>query len=131
MSKNTVPLREKLEALQAALSRHPHLLRIGRMFSATVLVEAGTAQCVLVFEKGRLAHILDRAQHKDGWHFALRTDREALDTFWHACPPPGFHDVFALVKTGRARIEGDMLLLLKNLRFFKEFLALGRTERAL
>ena len=41
-------------------------------------------------------------------------------------PAPGFHDLFGLVKIGRGRIDGDILLLVKNLRFFKEFMALGR-----
>jgi hypothetical protein len=30
------------------------------------------------------------------------------------------------VKIGRGRIDGDILALVKNLRFFKEFMALGR-----
>jgi len=30
------------------------------------------------------------------------------------------------VKYGHGRIDGDILVLVKNLRFFKEFMALGR-----
>ena len=58
------------------------------------------------------------------------TDAEVLAAFWEPLPRPGFHDIFGLVKIGRARIDGDILMLVKNLRFFKEFLALGRTEVA-
>ena len=64
------------------------------------------------------------------WRFALRTDGEALAKFWEPMPEPTFHDIFGFVKTGRGRIEGDILLLVKNLRFFKEFMALGRQEEA-
>ena len=60
------------------------------------------------------------------WRFALRTDGDALSRFWQALPAPGFHDIFGLVKIGRGRIDGDILCLVKNLRFFKEFMALGR-----
>lgn len=63
---------------------------------------------------------------KTPWRFALRTDAEALEAFWQPIPEAGFHDVFGLVKIGRARVDGDILVLVKNLRFFKEFLALGR-----
>lgn len=49
-----------------------------------------------------------------------------MNAFWQDIPAAGFHDVFGLVKIGRARVDGDILVLVKNLRFFKEFLTLGR-----
>ena len=52
----------------------------------------------------------------------------ALAQFWQPLPKPGFHDVFGLVKIGRGRIDGDILCLVKNLRFFKDFMALPRTH---
>ncbi|MDT8346127.1 MAG: hypothetical protein RQ752_17005, partial [Thermohalobaculum sp.] len=67
---------------------------------------------------------------KTPWRFALRSDPEALARFWQPLPAPGFHDIFGLVKIGRGRIEGDILCLVKNLRFFKEFMALGREMEA-
>ncbi len=63
---------------------------------------------------------------KTPWRFALRTETAALEAFWQPLPAPGFHDIFGLVKIGRGRIDGDILALVKNLRFFKEFMALGR-----
>ena len=53
---------------------------------------------------------------------------EALAQFWQPLPKPGFHDIFGLVKIGRGRIDGDILCLVKNLRFFKDFMALARPE---
>ena len=52
--------------------------------------------------------------------------RECLD---QPRPEPGFHDIFGLVKIGRAEILGDILALVKNLRFFKEVMALPRETR--
>ena len=60
------------------------------------------------------------------WRFAFRTDADALAQFWQPIPKAGFHDIFGLVKIGRGRIDGDILALVKNLRFFKEFMALAR-----
>ena len=65
---------------------------------------------------------------KTPWRFALRTDAAALAEFWQPRPEPGFHDIFGLVKIGRGRIDGDILALVKNLRFFKEFMALARPD---
>jgi hypothetical protein len=117
---------EIFQAMQRRLDERPHLLRLGRLFSETVLVEVDGAEVYLGFEKGRLASVAPGPSRKTPWRFALRTDRAALEAFWQAKPTPGFHDIFGLVKIGRGRIDGDILALVKNLRFFKEFMALAR-----
>ena len=66
---------------------------------------------------------------KTPYRFGLLTDAAALDEFWQPIPQAGFHDIFGLVKLGRAQVTGDILVLVKNLRFFKEFMALARPAR--
>ena len=117
--------------IQARLDATPHLLRLGRLFSETVLIEGGGDELYLTFEKGRLVSVVAGPSRKTPWRFALRTDAEALGKFWQTCPEPGFHDIFGLVKIGRGRIDGDILCLVKNLRFFKEVMALARPEQEL
>ena len=121
-------MRAKLAGMQTRLQDTPHLLRLGRLFSETVLLEVDAAQFYLTFRDGRLEAIAEGPSRKTPWCFALRTDEAALAQFWQPLPPPGFHDLFGLVKIGRGRIEGDILTLVKNLRFFKEFMDLGREE---
>lgn len=121
---------EKIEAMQQALGRTPHLVRLGRLFCETVLLQVDEAEYYLHFEKGELVRVEAGPSRKTAWRFAVRTDAAALRAFWAARPAPGFHDLFGLVKIDRARIDGDILSLVKNLRFFKEFLALGRGEAA-
>jgi len=115
-----------LHRMQARLNATPHLLRLGALFSETVLVEVGAAEFYLTFRDGQLVQIAQGPSRKTPWRFALRTDADALARFWQPIPAPGFHDIFGLVKIGRGRVEGDILCLVKNLRFFKEFMALGR-----
>lgn len=117
--------------IQSTLEDMPHLLRIGRLFSETVLIEVDGREYYLVFEKGHIVSINEGPSRKTPWCFALRTDAEALEKFWQARPEPGFHDVFGLVKIGRGRIDGDILSLVKNLRFFKEVLTLARAKQEL
>jgi hypothetical protein len=119
-------MRAQLEAMQRRLEETPHLLRLGRLFSETVLVEVDGSEFYLAFRDGHLTSIVNGPSRKTPWRFALRTDAAALAAFWEPMPKAGFHDIFALVKIGRARIDGDILTLVKNLRFFKEFLALAR-----
>lgn len=115
--------------IQARLEATPHLLRLGRLFSETVLVEVDGNELYLSFEKGRLVSVVPGPSRRTPWRFALRTDAEALARFWQRRPEPGFHDIFGLVKIGRGRIDGDILCLVRNLRFFKEVMALARPEQ--
>ena len=119
-------MRATLALMQSRLNDSPHLLRLGRLFSETVLLEVDAAEFYLTFRDGRLEQIAEGPSRKTPWRFALRTDADALAQFWQPRPRPGFHDIFGLVKIGRGRIDGDILALVKNLRFFKEFMALAR-----
>lgn len=117
-----------LRRMQARLDQTPRMLRLGRLVSETVLLKVDGAEFYLVFDRGHLAEVVPGPSRKTPWRFAITTDSDALKEFWKARPKPGFHDVFGLVTIGRARIEGDILAMVKNLRFFKEFLALAREE---
>ncbi|WP_412506326.1 hypothetical protein [Roseovarius sp. SYSU LYC5161] len=119
---------DKMIRIQAALEDAPHLHRLGALFSDTVLIKVDEQEFYLVFDKGRIAQVVEGPSKKTPYRFGFVTDRAALDEFWTARPEPGFHDIFAMVKIGRAEIVGDMLLLVKNLRFFKEVLALPRAK---
>ena len=114
--------------IQTRLEATPHLLRLGRLFSETVLIEVDGDEYYLSFDKGRITSVDVGPSRKTPWRFALRTDAEALAKFWQARPEPGFHDVFGLAKIGRGRIDGDILSLVKNLRYFKEVLTLARAK---
>ncbi|MBV2361477.1 hypothetical protein KUH32_17065 [Thalassococcus sp. CAU 1522] len=122
---------DTFKQIQTSLEATPHLLRLGRLFSETVLIDVDGAEYYLTFEKGRIVSIAEGPSRKTPWRFALRTDAEALDKFWQARPEPGFHDIFGLVKIGRGRIDGDILSLVKNLRFFKDVLTLARAKEEL
>ena len=120
----------QLHAMRRMFNASPHLARLGALFSETVLIQVDDAEFYLFFDKGRLDNIAPGPSRKTPWRFALRTDADALERFWQPVPDPGFHDIFGLVKIGRGQIDGDILCLVKNLRLFKEFMALGRTKVA-
>lgn len=122
-------LRTVVFALPDRIARNPHLARLGALFSETVLLEVDAHEFYLHFEKGALAAITEGPSRKTPWRFALRTNAEALAAFWQPLPEPGFHDIFGLAKIGRARIDGDILCLVRSLRFFKEVMALPRQSQ--
>lgn len=120
---------EVFRNIQAQLNETPHLLRLGRLFSETVLIEVSGDQIYLTFEKGQLVEVTSGPSRKTPWRFAFRTDAEALEKFWQPVPEAKFHDIFGLVTIERGKIDGDILCLVKNLRFFKEVMALARPAR--
>lgn len=122
---------DTFKQIQTRLEATPHLLRLGRLFSETVLIEIDGREFYLTFERGHIVSVTEGPSRKTPWRFALRTDADALAEFWRARPVPGFHDIFGLLKIGRGRIDGDILSLVKNLRFFKEVLTLAREKEGL
>lgn len=120
----------QLERMQQQLEATPYLLRLGRLFSETVLLQVDGDEYYLSFEKGHLVQIVTGPSKKTPYRFAFHTDADALRQFWQYRPAPGFHDIFGLVKIGRGQITGDILVLVKNLRFFKAFMALARAQEA-
>ena len=56
----------------------------------------------------------------------LRADADAWTRFWQPLPEPGFHDLLAMSRFGRAVIEGDLQPFMANLRYFKEVLEAPR-----
>lgn len=122
-------MNDTFKQIQSKLEATPHLLRLGRLFSETVLIELDGNEYYLSFEKGRIVSVVEGPSRKTPWCFALRTDAEAMQKFWQPIPEAGFHDIFGLVKIGRGQVDGDILSLVKNLRFFKEVLTLARAEK--
>jgi hypothetical protein len=125
---NPLQLSQKFEGMAERLAEMAHLRRLGQLFDATVLIEVDGNELYLTFEHGCVVRITQGPSKKIAWHFALRASADAVQGFWRPIPRPGYHDIFGLVKLGVGRIDGDILLLVKNLRFFKEFMALGRAE---
>ena len=62
--------------------------------------------------------------------FALRASEEEWAKFWSSRPPPGSHDLMALIKRRVLKAEGNLQVFMANLRYFKEALAKLRAAGA-
>ena len=120
-----------IERLAELANKDSWLVQRGRLLDVTFLLEFGPTPYLIRIEHGRVADIARGPFVMPRWTFALRAPEDAWRTFWSAVPPPGCHDLIAMVKTRALRIEGDQYLLMANLRYFKDLLALPRNmERA-
>lgn len=105
------------------------LVRRGRYLTATFLVEAGDTEFLVRVVEGRLASVERGPFLMRSWTFALRASLETWQRFWEPTPAPGYHDLFAMKRLGVARIEGDLVPLMANLRYVKDVVAAPRRAR--
>ena len=121
-----------IERLFDLVNADPALVRRGRFLTTDFLVEVGDEPFQVAVEHGRIVSVTRGAEPARPWRFAIRASAEAWREFWQPVPRPGYHDLFALTRFGHARIEGDLLPLMANLRYIKDVLAaprrLGRSD---
>ena len=112
--------------LPELVNRDAVLLRRGRYLDLDVLIEIGDVSYYVSIEQGRIARLDRGPVLMRSWALAVRGPDEAWRQFWQPFPPPHFHDIFALAKSGQFRIEGDLHPLMANLLYFKDMLAAPR-----
>jgi hypothetical protein len=114
------------ERLQSIANDDAWLVQRGRFIDVRFLVEVGPAPYLVTIHKGRVEALERGPFVLPRWTFALRASQEAWAAFWQAAPPPGSHDLIAMLKFDTLRIEGDQHPFMANLRYFKDLLALLR-----
>lgn len=102
------------------------LVRRGRYANAAFLVEIGEKQHLVEVRQGRVESVSTGPLVMPRWTFALRASPDVWGRFWQPMPPPGFNDLFAMMKSRQMRIEGDLHPFMANLLYFKELLAAPR-----
>ncbi len=125
-----LPLRRLVELA----NRDPWLVHRGRFLDVTFLVgasaPAGTEDYLVRIRRGRVDEVERGPFVMPRWTFALRADAQSWRLFFQPVPPPGFHDVLALVKSRRLLIDGDQHPFMANLLYFKDLLACLRPRDA-
>ncbi len=111
-----------IERLFELVNADAALVRRGRFLTTDFLVEVGDEAFLVSVQDGRIAGVTREGAPGRPWRFAIRASAEAWREFWQPVPRTGYHDLFALTRFGRARIEGDLLPLMANLRYVKEVL---------
>jgi hypothetical protein len=115
--------------LRETANSHPQLRRRGRYVSTTFLLDVGPDSYLVTVERGQVQSV-DRGPFvMPTWTFALRAESAAWARFWSAAPPPGSHDLFAMIKSGALRVEGDLHPFMSNLFYFKMLMETLREKR--
>lgn len=115
-----------MEKLPGWVNGDAALVRRGRFVELDCLIDAGGTPFYLSIREGRITSMLRGPALMRPWRFCIGVSAEGLRRFWAPMPEPGWHDLFALTKRGEAVLEGDLVPLMANLRYFKELLATPR-----
>jgi hypothetical protein len=111
-----------IERLTELANADPRLVHRGRFIDTTFLLGVGDESWLIRILDGRVAEVRKGPFVMARWTFALRASAEDWGQFWSPNPPPGFHDLFALVRFKRLKVEGDMHPFMSNLFYFKDLL---------
>lgn len=117
-----------IEALPDLVNGNEALVRRGRWTDADMLLGIGPREWIVSIRAGRVsvAPVELRVTAHD---FAIRGTEEAWRLFWQPMPPPRHHDITALVREGKMRLEGNIDLMMANFLYLKLMLETlrGRT----
>jgi hypothetical protein len=119
-----------LEQLQAQVNGDARLVHRGRFVDTRFLVALGSEEWLVRIQAGRIERLERGPFVMPRWTFALRAERDDWMQFWQPLPAPGYHDLMALVKFGRLRVEGDQHPFMANLLYFKDVLGSLRAREA-
>jgi hypothetical protein len=115
-----------IENLVRLVNDDPAIVRWGRRMNETFMVEVGDTQYLLRIEDGLIQEIEKGPFAQRAWRFAIRAKREAWEKFWQKPPPPGWHDLFGLLRRREVVFEGDQRVLMAYLMYVKLVLAAPR-----
>lgn len=97
----------------------------GRFVTTELLVDTGQQQYLFSIDKGHLT-VTPGPFVSPRWQFALRAAPEMWERFWAPVPPPGSHDLMAMIKFRTLVAEGDLHPFMANLLWFKDVFAAPR-----
>ncbi|MEC9433976.1 MAG: hypothetical protein VYD87_13825 [Pseudomonadota bacterium] len=99
------------------------LAKRGRALDARMMLRAGTAETLVTIRAGAVILVEEGPFVMPSWDFAISAPAEDWALFLRPVPPPGSHDLMALLRRGAMRFEGDLHPLMSNLLYVKLLLA--------
>ena len=118
-----------IERLAQLVNDDDAIVRWGRHMNETFMLEAGETQYLVTVRAGRIDKVEQGPFVMRSWRFAIRARQECWDKHWMRPPPPGWHDLFALLRRGEVRFEGDQRVMMAYLLYLKLVLAAPRKRR--
>ncbi len=106
-----------VESFRRASDEDPEIQAHGRYYSCAFLLDMEEHSYLVKMHGGKVEDILvDPGPLDDRYQFVIRASAETWRGFGQETPPPMHHGIFAAAFRTDLSLEGDLLLLMQNLR---------------
>ncbi|MBH68188.1 MAG: hypothetical protein CMM58_07535 [Rhodospirillaceae bacterium] len=109
-----------------AVNEDAALVNQGKNLSCTFLIEIDSHANYITIKRGKMKGVVSGKFMMRRWDFAIRASETTWHKFWQPYPEPGYHDIFAMNRFEYCKIEGNIDILLSNIRYVKDLLAKPR-----
>lgn len=122
------PVEVWAQSFQSASNDDPEIQAHGKYFSCSYLLDMTDHRFVVQVESGRVTGVaVDPGPLDVPYQFAIRASAETWQGFGTPVPAPMFHGIWAASFQRDMRLEGDILVLMQNLRCITRQIELLRT----
>jgi len=105
------------DSFRKASDEDPEIQAHGKYFSCSYLLDMDEHTFVVLVRSGRVAQVaVDPGPLDVPYQFAIRASAETWRGFGEPVPAPMFHGIWAASFQRDMRLEGDLLVLMQNLR---------------
>ncbi len=94
----------------------PTIQAMGRYFSCSYLLDFEQSKAIVSMHNGKVDAISTDPGPVDPYDFAIRASAETWKKFASETPPPMCHGIWAMTFREDMRLEGNLLVLMQNLR---------------
>lgn len=111
-------LRDWAIRFSEASDRDQTIGAMARYFTCSYLWDMGTAKVIVEMVDGKVYRINTEPQPLDAYDFALRASPATWREFARPMPAPMYHGIWAASFRRDLKIEGNILVMMQNLRNF-------------
>jgi hypothetical protein len=104
----------------------PELSAHGKYYSCTYMFDMDDEKVIVDMHRGKVENINVDPAPLDAYDFALRASAETWRGMGEPMPAPMYHGIWAASFRKDLRMEGDLLVLMQNLRCFTRQIELLR-----
>lgn len=117
-----------VESFRRASDEDPELQAHGKYYSCAFVLDMEEQSYLVKMNAGKVEEILvDPGPLDERYQFTIRASAETWRNFGKETPPPMYHGIWAASFQGDMSLEGDLLVLMQNLRCVTRQIELLRT----
>lgn len=125
---STATAAEWADAFARASDDDPEIRAHGKYFTCSYLLDMAERAFVVEVSRGRVVNVaVDPGPLEVAYQFALRASAETWRNFGVPVPAPMYHGIWSASFQRDLKLEGDILVLMQNLRCFTRQFELLRT----